>query len=107
MTIIVTTMPGSIVQIFNPQTGRITYKCKGGTSFMKIDAFGGVVRFNCKNSKAIVSGHITELKDCAVIPPGDPQYEKALEAATDAATRFKKAEIASLQDELESLKDSL
>jgi len=103
MTVIVTRMPGGIAQMFTPETGKITYKCKGQSTFMEIEAFGGVVRFNQRGSKAIVSGHITELQDCEVIMPGDDGYAGAKKAAADAVIAFREEQIARLQKEIKSL----
>ena len=52
MTVIVTKMPGNVVQLFNPDTGKITYKCKSEQAFLKLDAFDGVVHFNKKKCKS-------------------------------------------------------
>lgn len=54
MTVIVTKKPGGITQLFNPDTGKITYKSKKDQAFLKIDAFEGIVKFNKKGAKAIV-----------------------------------------------------
>lgn len=103
MTVIVTRMPGGIAQMFTPETGKITYKCKGESTFMEIEAFGGVVKFNQRGSKAIVSGHVTELQDCEVIMPGDGGYAHAKKAATDAVIAFREEQIAQLQKEIKGL----
>ncbi len=62
MTVTVTRKPGGITQLFNTETGRVTYKCKAESAFMLIEAFGGIVKFNQKNSIATVTGHITSLE---------------------------------------------
>lgn len=100
MTVIVTRMPGGIAQMFTPETGKITYKCKGEVAFMEIEAFGGIVRFNQRGSKAIVAGSVTELQDCDVIMDGDDGYEDARTAAADAAVEFRREQIARLQEEI-------
>ena len=105
MTVIVTRMPGGIAQMFTPETGRIAYKCKGEATFMEIEAFGGIVRFNQRGSKAIVSGPVTELQDCVVIMPDDGGYADAKKAATDARIAFKEEQVALLQGEIQGLKD--
>ncbi len=103
MTVIVTKMPGGIAQMFTPETGKITYKCKGQSTFMEIEAFGGIVKFNQKGSKAIVSGQVTELQDCKVILPQDEQYSAAKKAANDAKRSFKEEQISTLQKEIKTL----
>ncbi len=46
MTVTVTKMPGGITQLFNTETGRVTYKCKSESGYMFIEAFSGIVQFN-------------------------------------------------------------
>ena len=103
MTVIVTTMPGGIAQVINPEAGRITYKCKSDSAVMEMDAFGGVVRFLKKGSKAIVAGEVTRLEDCAVVRPGDPDYESARDDARRAAVEFHRQKIAKLDEEIQNL----
>lgn len=103
MTVIVTKMPGGIAQMFTPETGRIAYKCKGAQTFMEIEAFGGVVRFNQKGSKAIISGPVTELQDCEVIMEGEKGYKEAKRAAVEAAVAFRRDQVAQLQKEIRDL----
>ncbi len=104
MTVVVTRMPGGIAQIFTPETGKITYKCKGETALMEIEAFGGIVKFNQRGSKAIVSGPATELQDCEVITPEDNRYQEAKRAAADAIIAFKERQAAQLQKEAGDLR---
>jgi hypothetical protein len=59
MTVTVTRKPGGITQLFNTDTGRVTYKSKAESAYMLIEAFGGIVKFNQKNAMATVTGHIT------------------------------------------------
>ena len=42
MTVTVTRKPGGITQLFNTETGRVTYKCKAESAYMLIEAFGGL-----------------------------------------------------------------
>ena len=97
-------MPGGIAQMFTPETGKITYKCKNekGT-FMEIEAFGGIVKFNQRGAKAIISGPVTELQDCDVILPDEPQYQEAKKSAVAAQIAFKEEQIAQLTHEKEKL----
>ena len=46
MTVTVTRKPGGITQLFNTETGRVTYKCRAESAFMLMEAFGGIVKFN-------------------------------------------------------------
>jgi len=48
------------------------------TPLMLIEAFGGIVKFNQKDAKATVSGHLTSLESCDVIKEGDQGYKEAL-----------------------------
>ena len=84
MTVIVTKMPGGVAQIFNPDTGRIAYKCKVEQAYLKIDAFDGIVKFNQKDARAIVWGPNTSTESCEVIKNGDPGYNEALQAVLKA-----------------------
>ena len=88
MTVIVTRKPGGITQLFNTETGRVTYKCKAESSFMLIEAFGGIVKFNQKGAVATVTGHITSLESCDVIKKGHPNYQDALIAIISAHKAF-------------------
>ena len=90
--------------MFTPETGKVTYKCKGdGGAFMEIAAFGGVVKFNRRGSKAVVAGHVAELQDCVVITPREDGYAEARKAAAGAAIAFKEEQAAMLQREIREL----
>ena len=78
MTVTVTKMPGGITQLFNTETGRVTYKCKAESGFMLIEAFGGIVKFNQKGAMATVTGNLTTLDSCDVIKEDDSRYKSAL-----------------------------
>lgn len=103
MTVIVNSMPGGVVQLFNPDTGKITYKCKKESAYLKLDAFDGIVRFNRKGSKAVVDGTKTSLEDCAVIRAGDKEYDDALKAATESERSFYQEKIGQIQEQLAEL----
>ncbi len=106
MTVIVTRMPGGIAQMFTPETGKITYKCKGETTYMEIEAFGGIVKFNQRGSKAIVAGSVTELQDCRVIKQGEDEYAEAKRHAIEASIAFKEDQVAQLQDRIRDLRNT-
>ena len=110
MTVTVTRKPGGITQLFNTETGRITYKCKAESAYMLIEAFGGIVKFNQKGAIATVTGHITSLESCDVIKKGHPNYKDALNAIISAHKEFAqnisdlyKNEIQELENKLSSL----
>jgi len=91
MTVTVTRKPGGITQLFNTDTGRVTYKCKADSAFMLIEAFGGIVKFNQKNAMATVIGHVTSLESCDVIKKGHPEYKDALITIIAALKEFAQA----------------
>ncbi len=41
-------MPRGVTQFFNPDIGQITYKPKKDSAFPKIEAIGGIIKFNKK-----------------------------------------------------------
>ena len=90
MTVTVNKMPGGVTQLFNTETGKVTYKCKAESAFLPIDAFGGIVKFNQKGAMATVIGDIKSLDLCDVIKEGDSEYKKALSAVITANKEYAK-----------------
>ncbi len=88
MTVVVTRKPGGITQLFNTDTGRVTYKCRTESAFMLIEAFGGIVKFNQKDAIATVTGHITFLESCDVLKKGHSEYREALTVIISAHKKF-------------------
>jgi hypothetical protein len=79
---------------------------------MLIEAFGGIVKFNQKDAKATVTGHLTSLESCDVIKEGDQGYKEALSTIIKAKKEFVKnkheiaeKEIQELENKLSSLRD--
>ena len=107
MTVTVTRKPGGITQLFNTETGRVTYKCKSDSAYMIIEAFGGIVRFNQKGAIATVTGHVTSLESCDVIKKGDSEYKEALSTIITAHKEFAKTVADSYQNEIQSLENKL
>ncbi|MBI1663147.1 MAG: hypothetical protein IS860_06610 [Nitrosopumilus sp.] len=107
MTVTVTRKPGGITQLFNTETGRVTYKCKVDSAYMLIEAFGGIVKFNQKNALATVTGHVTSLKSCDVLKNGHPEYKDALDAIIAAHKEFAKNVADSYQKEITELENKL
>ena len=105
MTVTVTRKPGGITQLFNTETGRVTYKCKADSAFMLIEAFGGIVKFNQKGSMATVTGHITSLESCDLIKEGDPDYKDVLSSIISAHKEFAKQVSDSYQKEIQDLEN--
>ena len=107
MTITVTRKPGGITQLFNTETGRVTYKCKAEFAYMKIEAFGGIVQFNQKGAIATVTGHITSLESCDVIKKGHSKYKDALSTIILAHKEFAQNVSHSYQNEIKELENKL
>ena len=107
MTVTVTKMPGGVTQLFNTETGRVTYKCKAESAFMLIAAFGGIVKFNQKGAMATVTGHLTNLDSCDVIKEGDSNYKNALSEIIQAHKDFAKTKADAYQQEIRELEDQL
>ncbi|HEY5735225.1 MAG TPA: hypothetical protein VIS47_01565 [Nitrosopumilus sp.] len=107
MTVTVTRKPGGITQLFNTETGRVTYKCKAESGFMLIEAFGGIVKFNQKGAMATVTGHITSLESCDVLKKGHSEYKEALIAIVSAHKEFAQSIADSYQKEIQDLENKL
>ncbi|MDH3360893.1 MAG: hypothetical protein OEL56_01790 [Nitrosopumilus sp.] len=107
MTVTVTRKPGGITQLFNTETGRVTYKCKAESAFMLIEAFGGIVRFNKKGAIATVTGHITSIESCDVIKKGHSDYKDALNNIISAHKEFAQNISNSYQKEIQDLENKL
>ena len=107
MTVTVTRKPGGITQLFNTETGRVTYKCKSESAYMLIEAFGGIVKFNQKGAMATVTGHITSLESCDVIKKGDSQYKDALQSIISAHKEFAMSISENFQNEIIELEKRL
>ena len=107
MTVTVTRKPGGITQLFNTETGRVTYKCKAKSAFMLIEAFGGIVQFNQKDAIATVTGHITSLESCDVLKKGHSEYKEALTTIVSAHKEFAQSVSDSYQKEIRELENKL
>ncbi|MHA7647610.1 hypothetical protein [Nitrosopumilus sp. S4] len=107
MTVTVTRKPGGVTQLFNTETGRVTYKCKADSAYMLIEAFGGIVKFNKKGAMATVTGHITSLDSCDVLKKGHPEYKDALSSIISSHKEFVKQVSESYQNEINDLENKL
>jgi hypothetical protein len=107
MTVVVTRKPGGVTQLFNTETGRVTYKCKAKSAFMLIEAFGGIVKFNQKDAIATVTGHITSLESCDVLKKGHSEYKEALTAIVSAYKEFAQSVSDLYQKEIQELENKL
>ena len=107
MTVTVTRMPGGITQLFNTETGRVTYKCKSESAFMMIEAFGGIVKFNKKGAMATVTGQITTLDSCNVIKEGEEEFKIALSKIIQAHKDFQQTKLNESQKTIEELENKL
>jgi len=107
MTVIVTRKPGGVTQLFNTETGRVTYKCKAESAYMIIEAFDGIVKFNQKGAMATVTGHITSLESCDVLKKEHPDYKEALTAIISSHKEFAQNVSDSYQNEIQELENKL
>jgi len=107
MTVTVTKMPGGITQLFNTETGRVTYKCKSESGYMLIEAFGGIVKFHQKGAMATLTGHLTSLDSCSVIKENDSNYKEALTAIIHAQKQFAQTKSEMHQKEIQELERKL
>ena len=107
MTVTVTKMPGGVTQLFNTETGRVTYKCKAESAFMLIEAFGGIVKFNQKGAMATVTGQITTLDSCDVIKESNADYKNALSKIIQAHKDFAKMKSDVYQNDIRELEGKL
>ena len=107
MTVTVSRNPGGVTQLFNTETGRVTYKCKAESAFMPIEAFGGIVKFNQKGAIARVTGEVTSLESCDVIKESDEGYKEALSAVINARKEFVKIKYDEAQKEIQELENKL
>lgn len=107
MTVTVTKMPGGITQLFNTETGRVTYKCKSESGYMLIEAFGGIVKFHQKGAMATVTGHLTTLDSCTVIKENDSNYKEALSVIIQAQKQFAQIKSETYQKEILELEKKL
>ncbi|HET9009577.1 MAG TPA: hypothetical protein VFN17_05610 [Nitrosarchaeum sp.] len=107
MTVTVTKMPGGITQLFNTETGRVTYKCKSESGYMLIEAFGGIVKFHQKGAMATITGHLTTLDSCTVIKENDSNYKEALSAIIQAQKQFAQIKSETYQKEIQELEKKM
>ena len=107
MTVTVSRNPGGVTQLFNTETGRVTYKCKAESAFMPIEAFGGIVKFTQKGALATVTGDVKTLESCEVIKESDAGYKEALSAVIQAKKDFVKTKYDEAQKEIQELENKL
>ncbi len=107
MTVTVSRNPGGVTQLFNTETGRVTYKCKAESAFMPIEAFGGIVKFNQKGAMATITGDVKSLESCEVIKEGDAAYKDALAAVIQSKKKFVQKKYDEAQKEIQELENKL
>ena len=107
MAVLVTRKPGGITQLFNTETGRVSYKCKAESALMYIEAFDGIVKFNQKNAMATVTGHVTSLESCDIIKKEDQGYKEALVIIISAQKEFAQIVSDTSQKEIQELENKL
>ena len=107
MTVTVTKKPGGITQLFNTETGRVTYKCKADSAFMLSEAFGGIVKFHQKGSIVTVTGAEISIENCSVIKKEDSEYKDALSAIILSEKESAKNISNQMQQNIEELEKKL
>jgi len=107
MAVLVTRKPGGITQLFNTETGRVSYKCKAESALMYIEAFDGIVKFNQKNAMATVTGNITSLDSCDIIKKEDQGYKNALITIISTQKEFAQIVSDASQKEIQELENKL
>ena len=107
MTVTVTKKPGGITQLFNTETGRVTYKCKAESALMLIEAFGGIVKFHQKGAIATITGEVTSIENCSVIKKEDSEYKDAFSSIISAEKEFAKNISNDMQQNIEQLEKKL
>lgn len=107
MTVIVTRKPGGVTQLFNTETGKVTYKCKAESAYMLIEAFGGIVKFNQKDATATVTGHITSLQSCDVIKKCHANCKDALIDIISSYKEFAGNRLNVYQNKIQKLENKL
>lgn len=107
MTVTVSRNSGGVTQLFNTETGRVTYKCKAESAFMPIEAFGGIVKFNQKGAMATVTGDVKTLENCEVIKEDNAGYKEALSAVIQSKKEFVQNKYDEAQKEIQELENKL
>ncbi|MDX1595499.1 MAG: MmcQ/YjbR family DNA-binding protein [Nitrosopumilaceae archaeon] len=107
MGVVVTRKPGGISQLYNTETGRVTFKCKSDSAVMLIEAFDGIVKFNKKGAIAVVNGHITSLDSCDLIKETDAYYKDALKKIIQDHKDFAAEQQKLMEAEIQTLVDKL
>ena len=107
MAVLVTRKPGGVTQLFNTETGRVSYKCKAESALTYIEAFDGIVKFNQKNAMATVTGHVTSLESCDIIKKEDQGYKEALVIIISAQKEFAQIVSDTSQKEIQELENKL
>ena len=107
MAVLVTRKPGGVTQLFNTETGRVSYKCKAESALMYIEAFDGIVKFNQKNAMATATGHVTSLESCDIIKKEDQGYKEALVIIISAQKEFAQIVSDTSQKEIQELENKL
>lgn len=88
MTVTVTKMPGGVAELFNPDTGKITYKAKSDVAFLNLDSFDGILKFTKKGAKATILGTLIETDSCEIIKKNSPDYNSALRKCLEMEKEF-------------------
>jgi len=107
LTVTVTKMSGGVVELFNPDTGKITYKAKAETAYLNLEGFGGIVKFNKKGSKATIVGTVALTEDCDIIKQDSPTYKSALLESLKAQKSFLENKKTQIEEEISQISRKL
>lgn len=89
--------------MFNPDTGKTTYKCKADRGYLKLDAFGGIIKFNKNGAKAIVLGPNISYESCNFVKEDDSEYPDTLKAFLESQKTAKEEQIKKLNQEISEI----
>lgn len=100
-------MPGGIVELFNPDTGKVTYKAKADVAFLNLDSIGGVLKFTKKGAKATILGSLIEIDSCEIIQKDSPDYKTALSTCLMLEKEFLEKKLDSLNKQISEIQQKL
>lgn len=100
-------MPGGVVELFNPDTGKITYKAKADVAFLNLDSFGGIIKFTKKGAKATILGNIIETDSCEIIKRDSSDYKGALRTCLSMEKEFLEKKLSVISEQISSIQRNL
>lgn len=100
-------MPGGVVELFNPDTGKITYKAKADAAFLNLDSFGGIIKFTKKGAKATILGNVVETDSCEIIKRDSADYKGALRTCLSMEKEFLEKKLSVISEQISSIQRNL